>query len=46
MRPLAAGVPVVLPRTVVPDVVTFAVFLDLAGNRPGLAELGSFEGGA
>jgi predicted enzyme related to lactoylglutathione lyase len=38
-----AGWQVVLPRTVVPGVVTFALFLDPAGNRLGLAELGSFE---
>jgi predicted enzyme related to lactoylglutathione lyase len=42
----AAGGQVVLPRTVVPGVVTFALFLDPAGNRLGLAELGSFTGGA
>jgi uncharacterized protein len=40
----AAGGVVVLPRTVVPGVVTFALFLDPAGNRLGLAEFGSFHG--
>jgi len=34
----AAGGVTVLPRTVVPGVVTFALFLDPAGNRLGLAE--------
>ena len=34
----AAGGVIVLPRTVVPGVVTFALFLDPAGNRLGLAE--------
>ncbi len=34
----AAGGIVILPRTVVPGVVTFALFLDPAGNRLGLAE--------
>jgi len=38
----AAGGHTVLPRTVVPGVVTFALFTDPAGNRLGLAELGSF----
>jgi predicted enzyme related to lactoylglutathione lyase len=38
----AAGGKTVIPRTVVPNVVTFAIFLDPAGNRIGLAELGSF----
>jgi predicted enzyme related to lactoylglutathione lyase len=33
---------VVVPRTVVPGVVTFALFTDSAGNRMGLAEAGSF----
>ena len=38
----AAGGKTVLPRTVVPGVVTFALFTDPAGNRFGLAESGSF----
>jgi len=38
----AAGGKTVLPRTVVPGVVTFALFTDPAGNRIGLAESGSF----
>ena len=38
----AAGGKVVVPRTVVPGVVTFALFTDPAGNRMGLAESGSF----
>ncbi len=38
----AAGGKVAVPRTVVPGVVTFALFTDPAGNRMGLAELGSF----
>ena len=38
----AAGGKVVIPRTVVPGVVTFAIFTDPAGNRMGLAELGSY----
>jgi uncharacterized protein len=41
----AAGGQVVVPRTVVPGVVTFALFLDPAGNRLGLAELGSYATG-
>jgi predicted enzyme related to lactoylglutathione lyase len=32
------GGSVVIPRTVVPDVVTFALFKDPAGNRMGLVE--------
>ena len=40
----AAGGKTVLPRTVVPGVVTFALFTDPAGNRLGLAEIGSFGG--
>ena len=32
----------VVPRTVVPGVVTFALFTDPAGNRLGLAEFGSY----
>jgi hypothetical protein len=35
----AAGGIVILPRTVVPGIVTYALFLDPAGNRLGLAEL-------
>jgi predicted enzyme related to lactoylglutathione lyase len=38
----SAGGKTVIPRTVVPGVVTFAIFLDPAGNRMGLAETGSF----
>ncbi len=37
-----AGGRVLVRRTVVPGVVTFALFTDPAGNRLGLAELGSF----
>jgi uncharacterized protein len=42
----AAGGKTVLPRTVVPGVVTFALFTDPAGNRMGLAEFGSYKQGA
>jgi predicted enzyme related to lactoylglutathione lyase len=35
---VAAGGSVALPRTVVPNVVTFALFKDPAGNRMGLVE--------
>lgn len=38
----ASGGKTVVPRTVVPGVVTFALFLDPAGNRLGLAEIGSY----
>jgi predicted enzyme related to lactoylglutathione lyase len=38
----AAGGKTVVRRTVVPGVVTFALFTDPAGNRMGLAELGSY----
>ena len=38
----AAGGKTVVPRTVVPGVVTFALFTDPAGNRLGLAEFGSY----
>ncbi len=38
----AAGGHMVTPRTVVPGVVTFALFTDPAGNRLGLAEFGSY----
>jgi predicted enzyme related to lactoylglutathione lyase len=41
----AAGGKVVVPRTEVPGVVTFALFLDPAGNRLGLAEFGSYAAG-
>ena len=41
----AAGGQVVVPRTEVPGVVTFALFLDPAGNRLGLAEFGSYAAG-
>jgi predicted enzyme related to lactoylglutathione lyase len=34
-----AGGHTVIPRTVVPGVVTFALFTDPAGNRMGLAEV-------
>ena len=37
---VASGGTVVLPRTVVPKVVTFALFKDPAGNRMGLVETG------
>ena len=37
----AAGGKTVVPRTVVPGVVTFALFTDPAGNRMGLAEVAS-----
>ena len=40
----AAGGKTVVPRTVVPGVVTFALFSDPAGNRMGLAEVGSYPG--
>ena len=36
----ANGGKTVIPRTVVPGVVTFALFTDPAGNRMGLAEVG------
>lgn len=35
---VASGGSVVMPRTVVPNVVTFALFKDPAGNRMGLVE--------
>jgi predicted enzyme related to lactoylglutathione lyase len=38
----ANGGSVVLPRTVVPEVVTFALFKDPAGNLLGVAENGSY----
>jgi len=37
----ANGGSIVLPRTVVPQVVTFALFKDPAGNLLGIAENGS-----
>jgi predicted enzyme related to lactoylglutathione lyase len=40
----AAGGATVIPRTVIPGVVTFALFTDPAGNRMGLAEFGSYPG--
>jgi len=40
----AAGGKTVVPRTVVPGVVTFALFTDPAGNLLGLAELGTYPG--
>jgi len=40
----AAGGKTIVPRTVVPGVVTFALFSDPAGNRMGLAEFGSYPG--
>jgi predicted enzyme related to lactoylglutathione lyase len=39
---VAAGGKINVPRTVVPGVVTFALFEDPAGNRMGLAEFGSY----
>ncbi|NNE47827.1 MAG: hypothetical protein HKN37_14340 [Rhodothermales bacterium] len=39
----ANGGSVVLTRTVVPDVVTFALFKDPAGNLLGVAENGSYS---
>lgn len=36
---VAAGGTISIPRTVVPNVVTFALFLDPAGNRMGLVEV-------
>lgn len=36
---VAAGGKVVMPRMVVPNVVTFALFTDPAGNRMGLVEM-------
>ena len=39
----ASGGQSILPRTVVPGVVTFALFTDPAGNRMGLTELGREE---
>ncbi|HEX9794220.1 MAG TPA: VOC family protein [Planctomycetota bacterium] len=39
---VAAGGQVVMPRTEVPGVVTFALFTDPAGNLLGLAEFGSW----
>ena len=41
----ANGGTIVIPRTEVPGVVTFALFTDPAGNRMGLAELGSISTG-
>ncbi len=38
----ANGGSVVVPRTVVPDVVTFALFKDPAGNLHGVAENGTY----
>ena len=38
----ASGGEVFVPRTVVPGVVTFALFRDPAGNINGLAEIGSY----
>lgn len=40
----AAGGKTIVPRTVVPGVVTFALFSDPAGNRMGIAEFGSYPG--
>jgi predicted enzyme related to lactoylglutathione lyase len=37
-----AGGKTIVPRTEVPGVVTFALFLDPAGNAMGLAEFGSY----
>ncbi|NND01419.1 MAG: VOC family protein [Acidimicrobiia bacterium] len=36
-----AGGQTIMPRTVVPDVITFAMFADPAGNVVGLTEAGS-----
>jgi predicted enzyme related to lactoylglutathione lyase len=36
---VASGGSTVLPRTVVPNLVTFALFKDPAGNRMGLVEI-------
>ena len=41
-----AGGAVMIPRTVVPGVGTFALFRDPGGNVVGLAESGSFVAGA
>ena len=41
----ASGGKVLVGRTVVPRVVTFALFADPAGNRMGLAEFGSYPTG-
>lgn len=38
----ASGGKVIVPRTTVPGVVTFAFFTDPAGNHLGLAEFGSY----
>jgi len=40
----ANGGSVVLPRTIVPEVVTFALFKDPAGNLLGVAENGTYAG--
>jgi predicted enzyme related to lactoylglutathione lyase len=37
-RIVDTGGSVVMPRTVIPNVVTFAIFKDPAGNRVGLVE--------
>jgi predicted enzyme related to lactoylglutathione lyase len=37
---VASGGAVALPRMVIPDVVTLAIFTDPAGNRMGLVETG------
>jgi predicted enzyme related to lactoylglutathione lyase len=37
----ASGGSVVLPRMVIPNVVTLALFKDPAGNRMGLVEIAS-----
>lgn len=39
---VAAGGKVIIPRMVVPNVVTFGLFLDPAGNVQGLAENGTY----
>jgi predicted enzyme related to lactoylglutathione lyase len=40
----AAGGKTVVPRSVVPGVVTYAIFTDPAGNRMGLTEVGGQPG--
>lgn len=39
-----AGGQIVTPRTVIPDIVTFAMFTDPAGNLVGLTETSAAEG--
>ncbi len=42
---VASGGSVVMPRMVIPKVVTFALFKDPAGNRMGLVEIASAPNG-